>query len=421
MTPPEDIRIPYGDGYISAPTPSGARVTILGDPDTAPSHPSASEASIASLAHSAGLAFSLGAQAGDRGGRVGVITVDDTRPSPRAYLHPLLSGIESAGASWEVVVALGRHRALAPEALDRHLGLPSATQSFWQPGDEPVRHGVTLRGTPIEVHPLLSRFDRLVLLGFVEPTYLAGFSGGPKLLVPGCASPTTISYNHSLIFATGPRAGTLHDNGVGADLREAAEHVDPDALTLNLVTDWRGEVRAALAGGWHEHALAADLALQFALTVPHDAFDVVVTSPGGAPYDVDMVQTKKALVAATAAVRPGGTVILAGRCQNGWGAHQADRDALSPTGDAYIARLAERRAAGFVDADWAAVSPGVMFWHVRRKARLLIVTEMSDELDDTVAESCVSLEEALHLACAGLSAVDLAVLPAGRRAIPGPT
>jgi nickel-dependent lactate racemase len=369
-------------------------------------------ASIASLAHS------LGAQAGHGASRVGVITVDDTRPSPRAYLPPLLEGIESAGATWEVVVALGRHRPLAPEVLDQHLGLPSATQSFWESGDEPIRHGVTLRGTPIEVHPLLSRFDRLVLLGFVEPTYLAGFSGGPKLLVPGCASPTTISYNHSLIFATGPRAGTLQDNGVGADLREAAERVAPDALTLNLVTDFRGEVRAALAGGWHEHAQAADLALQYALTVPHDAFDVVVASPGGAPYDVDMVQTKKALVAATAAVRPGGTVILVGRCQRGWGAHQADRAALGPTGDAYIARLAERRAGGHVDADWAAVSPGVMFWHVRRKARLLMVTEMSAELSGTVAWPCPDLDTALGLACGDNWEPDIAVLPSGRRAIP---
>ena len=412
MASPDEIRVPYGEGHISAPTPPGTTVTVLGDAGPASPHPTPSEASIASLAHS------LGAQAGDRASRVGVITVADTRPSPRAYLPPLLSGIESAGASWEVVVALGRHRPLAPEVLERHLGLAGATQSSWSPDDEPLRHGLTLRGTPIEVHPLLSRFDCLVLLGFVEPTYLAGFSGGPKLLVPGCASPTTITYNHSLIFATGPRAGTLHDNGVGADLREAAERVAPGALTLNLVTDWRGEVRSALAGPWHEHANAADLALQFALTVPHDSFDVVVASPGGAPYDMDMVQTKKALVAATAAVRPGGTVILVGRCQRGWGAVQADRDALSPQGDAYIARLAERRAAGQVDADWAAVSPGVMFWHVRRKARLLLVTDMADELRGTVAWPCPDLDTALGLACGDKWDLEIAVLPAGRRAIP---
>jgi nickel-dependent lactate racemase len=413
MASPDEIRVPYGEGSLSAPAPPGVRITVLGDARAQPND----DARAALPPATASLARYLGSQAGQDGGRVGILTVDDTRPSPRAFLPPLLGGIESGGASWEVVIALGRHRPIAPDILERHLGLPGAHQSAWQPDDQPLRFGSTSRGTPIEVHPLVADFDRLLLLAFVEPTYLAGFSGGPKLLVPGCASPTTISYNHSLIFSTGPRAGTLHDNGVGADLREAAERVAPDALTFNLVLDSRGAVRAALAGPWREHRAATHLALQFALTVPRDRFDVVVASPGGAPYDVDMVQTKKALVPATAAVRAGGTVILVGRCQRGWGAVQADREALSPTGDRYIAALAERRAGGHVDADWAAVSPGVMFWHAKRKARLLVVTEMCAELAGTIAEPCASLDEALLLAGANRPGAEVGVLPAGRRAI----
>lgn len=411
-SPSDEIRVPYGDGYLAAPAPSGARVTVLGGAEPA-AHRDRADSEAAAVSR----ALSVGVDVGNRGGHIGIVTVDNTRPSPAAYLGPLVSGIESGGASWEVIVALGRHRPLSDEALRKHLGIDYARQSVWAPDDKPITYGVTSRGTPIEVHPLLADYDRLVLLGFVEPTYLAGFSGGPKLLIPGCASSKTITFNHSLIFATGPRAGTLHDNGVGADLRDAAERVAPDAFTLSLVTDLHGEVQVALAGGWDEHAKAADLAIQFALTVPSDAFDIVVASPGGAPYDVDMVQTKKALVAATAAVRSGGTVILAGRCPRGWGAVQADREALSADGDAYIAGLAERRAAGQVGADWAAVSPGVMFWHVKRKARLLVVTEMAAELEGTIAEPCASLEEALALATEGLSSPEIGVLPAGRRAI----
>jgi len=48
--------------------------------------------------------------------------------------------------------------------------------------------------------------------------------------------------------------------------------------------------------------------------------DVIISSPGGWPYDLDLVQGKKAILPAISAVNPGGVIILCAECPDGHGA-----------------------------------------------------------------------------------------------------
>ncbi len=408
----KDLALPYGDDLQTAPVPAGAQVADALTPG--PRSPISWEQVDEQLRDHALPALLSRVTPGLR---VGLVTVDATRPSPRRLLDPLREALDSAGVAYEVVVALGRHRPMSPDGLRQHLGVPAAHQTCWDEDTPPWPLGLTNRGTPIELHPLLQGFDLLALVGFVEPTYLAGFSGGPKLLFPGCASARAISFNHTLILLTGPRPAETEGNEVYADLVEAAKAAVPVPFLLCLSLDSAGRPTGLFAGGWDAHADARAACRDGLSVAAGDAFDVVIASPGATPYDVDMVQAKKALPAATRAVRPGGTVVLLGRCPRGWGAISPDRDALAPDGDRRLADLAERRRQGYVDADWAALSPAVMFWHVRRKARLIIVTEMADELRGTVAEGVSSLAEALDLVPEGARGAHLGVLREGRRAI----
>ena len=47
--------------------------------------------------------------------------------------------------------------------------------------------------------------------------------------------------------------------------------------------------------------------------------DIILVSPGGAPKDMNLYQTQKALDNARHAVKPGGIIILIGACQEGMG------------------------------------------------------------------------------------------------------
>ena len=47
--------------------------------------------------------------------------------------------------------------------------------------------------------------------------------------------------------------------------------------------------------------------------------DIVITSPGGYPKDIDLYQTHKAMENAKLAVKNGGTIIVAGECRDGLG------------------------------------------------------------------------------------------------------
>lgn len=406
------ISLVYGDTVQTAPLPPGA---VARDATTPGHRPTlAWDKVIAELRCAVREAIHSRRRSTSR---VLIVTVDDTRPSPRQLLEPLREELAATGVSTDVLVALGRHRPLSHERLVRHLGTAEISQTVWDDSTVPLRAGMTLRGTPIEIHPRLGEADLVVLLGFVEPTYLAGFSGGPKLVVPGCASPITISFNHSLLFLCGPLPGEIEGNEVYADLCEAAERIVKDPLLVSVPLNSAGAPTGIMVGGWNTHLVAAAACREGLSVAQPDAFDVVIASPGGVPYDVDMVQAKKALPAATRAVKPGGTVILLARCPQGWGPVQPDRASLVPDGEGRLTWLAQHRYQGHVKAEWAALSPAVMFWHVRRKARLVIVTDLRDELEGTVAEGASSLAEALDLLPDAGRGANIGFIAEGRRAV----
>lgn len=411
-TPTPQLALPYGAGEQTACLPAGWSVhSAVREPprSSLPTHAIASR--VRQLARSRLLPRLAGAR------RVGIVTVDITRPSPAHFLAPLTECLEDHGLEWQVIVALGRHTPVPEGELRAHLGVTNAIQTSWPPTAPALSFGRTRRATPISLHPSLKQFDSLILVGFVEPTYLAGFSGGPKLLVPGCAAEDTISFNHSLVLLTGPMPAVLDGNEVYSDLRQAAITAAPHAMLLSAALNSRGQIVGLFAGDWQAHDEAVAVCRASLATARDDGFDLVIASPGGAPYDVDMCQAKKALPAATRAVRPGGCVILVAQCPHRWGAVEPDWDCLTPHGYRRLAELASARLAGRVEADWAAVSPAAMFWHARRKARLVLVTDMASEFAHTAFEATPSLQEAIEMAGAGREELSVGIIRDGRRVV----
>ena len=101
--------------------------------------------------------------------------------------------------------------------------------------------------------------------------------------------------------------------------------------------------------------------------------DIVLVSQGGAPKDVNLYQTQKALDNAKYAVRKGGTIILIGACREGLGSTKfAQWLSEAPNAHSMIERIQQNFELGGHKA--AAIAM------VLEKARIDLVSEMDDAL-----------------------------------------
>jgi nickel-dependent lactate racemase len=315
------LSLPYGKGCLKAKIPAGNLLGTIVPREAAPGL--GAQGVDEALDHPIGSARLE--DMAKPGMRACVLASDITRPAPSALMVPkVIERLRAGGVQIEditILFGLGIHRG-HQEAERASLVGPETARSVrcLDSGESPyLRVGVTRRGTPVEISEVAARADLLVATGNIEYHYFAGFSGGVKALVPGASSPSTISANHSLQTLPGAEAGRLEGNPVREDLEEAAALVGVDFI-LNVVLDEEKQVVHAVSGHPVEahRSGSAFLASLYEVPIPRLA-DVVIVSPGGYPKDINLYQAQKALDNAMPAVRPGGAVILAAQCPEGFG------------------------------------------------------------------------------------------------------
>lgn len=316
------------------------------------------------------------------GESVTVVVSDHTRHTGAAELLPfLLDGWQARGVRLDdvrILIACGSHRGPTPDEVAHLLGPETASRcagrihthsAFTSPCDSLA---TTRRGTPVEVNRLALAAGALVTIGGVVFHYFAGFTGGRKSVVPGLASARTIAANHSLSidaaagrFREGVEIGCLEGNPLAEDLEEAAAFV-PVRASVQTVLDRQGRVAGVFAGELRSaHRAACEFAQTlFAFSLAEPA-DVVLAAAGSAR---NWVQSHKALVNASRAVRPGGVVVLVAPCPEGLGSESIRRWLALGSPAAIISGLAE---AADINAQTALST-------LLRGRRAVLVTEMSE-------------------------------------------
>src|SRR6476659_8759762 len=140
-----------------------------------------------------------------------ILICDITRPVPnRLFLRPLIEGLLAAGTPREritVLVATGLHRPNEGEELAEVVGDPwvlenvAVVNHFARDDAAHVDLGVTrTRGTPVKLDRRFVDADLRIATGLVEPHFMAGYSGGRKVIAPGVAHADTIRTFHSAAF-----------------------------------------------------------------------------------------------------------------------------------------------------------------------------------------------------------------------------
>lgn len=280
------------------------------------------------------------------GEKIAIVTSDLTRPMPTYLVMPaLLDELYAAGIRSEditLVFALGSHRKQTDQERKKLAGERAFDEIACIDGDitDCVHMGTTSGGTPVDIVRCVAEADRRICLGNIEYHYFAGYSGGAKAIMPGVSTREAIQANHSRMVEESACAGRLLGNPVRADIEEATDMVGVDFI-LNVVLDEHKQVICAVAGDVTKahRAGCAFLDQLYAKPIPERA-DIVVVSQGGAPKDLNLYQTQKALDNAKHAVKKGGTVILVGSCREGLGEHVFEEWMTgSPSPESMIARI----------------------------------------------------------------------------------
>jgi len=317
------IKLAYGKEGLWVNLPDGAKVTVL-EPRFVPGLPDEPAAIRAALRQPLGTPPLRELARPDD--TVAIAFSDLTRPMPSGRVLPVLLE-ELAHVPRENITlfnAVGTHRPNTPEELANMLGRQVAEgyrivqHNAFDP-DSLVLLGETSFGHEMWVNRAFMAASVKVLTGFIEPHMFAGFSGGPKAILPGLAGARTILGNHGPRMIENPQAiwGITRGNPIWEEMREVALHVEP-TFVLNVALNKAREITGVFAGEMDQaHAAGTAFVGQSAMIPVLAPFDIVITSNSGYPLDLNLYQAVKGMSAAAQIVRQGGSIILAAECVDG--------------------------------------------------------------------------------------------------------
>lgn len=358
------------------------------------------------------------------GDRVVIVVPDATRAAAAHRIAPLLvRRLRARGLAYgqiSVLVGGGIHRPPTDAEIRIILGpdLPRLISVHaHDAGDASAVAflGLTSRGTPVELNRRLVEADHVLVVGAISFHYVAGFSGGRKAILPGCAAERSIQANHLLSFnletlrkRDGVTTAGLDGNPVHEDMEEAVAMLNPTFLVNSVVGDTGNEIVALHAGHWREaHRHGCDR-YKAAHAIPvAERRRVVIVSAGGNPRDVNLIQSHKAMEHAAGILEEGGTMIALAECAGGLG-----RDDFMTW---FVPGGARATALKLVDNYKI---NGQTAWGVRWKAerfRMLLVSSLAA---DVVRRMGLEPHATLDSALAAIPAEQGYILPSGLTTLP---
>lgn len=357
--------------------------------------------------------------------RVAIVIPDITRPLPTDRLLPwLLQTIAHVPDTQIVIInGTGSHRANTPSELATMVGpaILSRYRVVNHDSHDPstlASAGVGADGHPVLLHREYVNADRRIVLGFIEPHFMAGFSGGAKAVFPGIAAIDAIMRYHDARMIGDPKTtwGLLKGNPTQDRIRHDGTLLPID-FCINVTLNRDRQITQFFCG---DVLIAHDRGCAFSretAMVPCDRpFDVVVTTNSGYPLDQNLYQAVKGMSAAAQVVAPSGYIATAARCNDGFPAHGNFRTLLMQH-ESPRAILDTILAPGFLLYDqWEAQ----MLANIQMKARVGLFSELPD--DDVRRAHLEPIRDIAavvdrEIAAKGADA-NIAVLPEGPMTIP---
>ena len=368
-----------------------------------------------------------------KGGQsVCILICDITRPVPNGViLFSLIKELHAAGIHSDkitVLVATGLHRPNEGKELLELIGnqwvldTVQVSNHFARNGDDHVYLGTTTRGTPVKVDRRFVDADIRIAVGLVEPHFVAGYSGGRKVIAPGICHHDTITAFHTARFFEHPRADNciLEGNPLHEDQLEIVDMVQ-GSLSINCVID---ETHRLSFVNYGEILASHEDAVRFVrrhVEIPvSKKFNTVITSSAGYPLDKTYYQTIKGIVGAKAVLKQGGNLFIVSECSEGMG---------SPDFVAAQKRLIKLGMKGFLEDILEKRYADVDEWNTELQLKTMRIGNVhlfSEGLSETdvdltgvhTVRSYKALHEAIQKSIAVSDDTSIAVIPEGPYDIP---
>ena len=264
------------------------------------------------------------------GDRVAVVIPDITRPLPTdrllGWLFAELGHVPAERIT--IVNGTGSHRANTPGELARMVGADIAAryhvvnhdahrvETLREAGRAPGGEVVLLNRDYVEA-------DRRIVLGLIEPHFMAGFSGGYKGIFPALADIDSILRYHGARVIGDPRStwGALEGNPTQALIRHNGALLPLD-FCINVTVNRDRAITGMFCGDViPAHLAGCAFARSTAMVACKEPFPIVVTTNSGYPLDQNLYQAVKGMSAAAQIVSDGGYIAAAARCNDGFPAH----------------------------------------------------------------------------------------------------
>ena len=358
-----------------------------------------------------------------------ILICDITRPVPNGtILPPVIECIEGAGISRKnilILVATGLHRPNEGSDLREIIGSQEifktvrAENHFARDRDAHVSLGVTTGGIPIMIDRRFVEADVKLVTGLVEPHFMAGYSGGRKVIAPGIAYQDTILKFHTSRILEHCKAVNcvIEGNPLHNEQVEIVRAIG-GVVGLNVVIDEDrrigfvnfGEIEAS-------HLEAVSFMRRHAEVEVPRRFSTIVTTSAGYPLDKTYYQTVKGMVGVIDILEPGGDIIIASECSEGMGSRdfvEAQRVLCRIGPEKFMAMLDSREKA-LVD-EWQTE----MLLKATRKGTVHLFTTglRADDYQDIFIKRTASVEQAVKESLARSGTNEIAVVPEGPYVIP---
>jgi lactate racemase len=375
------VHLAYGQGYLPVELPDD-RTTVI-EPSHNPGLPDEKTAVLAALDQPIGsppLRQIIG-----NGAKICIAFTDLTRATPNHRLIPWLLEYLSFVPREQITLLnqLGTHRPNTREELEKLL-TPAVVRDFRvlnheaEDAAELVQFGTTRDGTPALINRHLAEADVRIITGFIEPHFFAGFSGGVKGIMPGCAGLKTVMSNHGAKNIGDPRStfGITEGNPLWEELRDIALRVGP-SFVCNVTLNEKRAITGVFAGDIiAAHKKGTEFVRESAMQRVKAPFEIVLTTNSGYPLDMNLYQGVKGMSAGARIIQERGTLILACECREGVPAN-SPLDQLLRSASSSEEILAMLSTPGFVRPEqWQAQIQAL----IQRRADVHLYSSLPDEI-----------------------------------------
>jgi nickel-dependent lactate racemase len=239
----------------------------------------------------------------------------------RQFLPAILRLLNDAGVDDSrivIIIGTGMHRASSEQERELLVGRDilgrvevidhraDDVETLVKVSDEP----------PVRVCRQFAEVDFRIVTGFIEPHFMAGFSGGRKGVCPALVDLQTIQRFHGYETLSSPNAdnGILEGNPCHESALSVARAVGVDFLFNVAIT--RDRRIAGIYCGDLEEAHLAGCEQVGRWTTAHidEPFDLVITSGGGYPLDLNFYQTVKGMCGALPVLAEHSTLLQVSHC-----------------------------------------------------------------------------------------------------------